>query len=355
MKHESRFGRFLDNVSLNPTRVDRIESAISHLKKFVRDDNPISAVFIDLFEQGSWALTTAIRPLNEQDEFDVDLVLLLEVGLLPHHRRSPENVIAWIADRLRTDDDYEGKVSIKKRCVRIDYAGEFHLDIVPAAPVADGILKPVRVPNRENGTWQVSDPLGYADWFKYVSSTCDGMLPSVVKSAKYWQSLKVADRSRPRSILLTTLLGQRVAIDHLTEPEVFVTTLENLSDYLNSLSAVPWIANPTLSSEDLARDWTVEQFEVYRAKLGSAVMKGQKALEEPDSQKSAKLWRDLFGRAYPLLSKKDEEDKISEAGELSRGIREKNVYVTSGGAVTLGEPDEGGVLVTHHRSHGEDF
>ena len=38
---------------------------------------------------------------------------------------------------LKQNENYADKLRLKTRCVTVDYAGDFHLDVVPRAPLVD--------------------------------------------------------------------------------------------------------------------------------------------------------------------------------------------------------------------------
>ena len=56
------------------------------------------------------------------------------------------------------------KLIKKNRCARINYTGDFHMDILPGCIVISGDSK-IMVPDRELQNWTSSDPKGYANWF----------------------------------------------------------------------------------------------------------------------------------------------------------------------------------------------
>ena len=56
-------------------------------------------------------------------------------------------------------------VSPKNRCVRITYANEFYMDILPACKDSTAGGTCIRVPDRDMRAWTASNPIGYADWF----------------------------------------------------------------------------------------------------------------------------------------------------------------------------------------------
>lgn len=352
MKLNDHFSKFLNNIRLNDTRIERITSALSKLHKFVENDGPLSEALVILFEQGSWAMGMTIRPQKDSDAFDVDVVLVLDLSKRPSDKRTPVEVVRWLATRLRQDDDYREKVSEKKRCVRINYAGDFHLDIIPAYLYDKSNLNsPIYVPHKNGGSgdWELSHPKGFMDWVSDINDTCGGRFRAVVQMVKHWRGLKIGEETRPKSILLTTLLGQHAAQGCSSHAEMLVRTMENLDACLQKLTSVPIIWNPSLPSENLARDWTQEQFDIFKGKVNSATKAMRAALNEPDKAKSIEQWRKIFGNAFPLTTDED----VEEARGLKAGIENKTVSVGPTGRVIVGDAAGAGVPVSSHRSHGD--
>src|SRR5438552_11877277 len=155
------FEIFDERIGLDKTRLSRVRSAYSSLEKFIRDDGPLSEVFVDLYPQGSVALNTAIKPQKDGQEFDADAVFVLDITKRPADKRSPQEVIAWVASRLRNRPQFEGTVRERARCVRIDYAGDFHLDVVPG--YLAGLSGVIFVPDKAMG-WRRSNPKAYVAW-----------------------------------------------------------------------------------------------------------------------------------------------------------------------------------------------
>ena len=85
----------------------------------------------EIYPQGSVRLQTPVKPIAHL-EFDLDLICLLH--LHPAFYREPMTVYAMVEERLRANGLYRNKIERYKRCLRITYANEFHLDITPALP-----------------------------------------------------------------------------------------------------------------------------------------------------------------------------------------------------------------------------
>jgi len=346
VKINDHFNRFHSEIGLDPTRKARIDSAYSNLESFVWSDEEISGIAYEVFKQGSYVIGTAVKPLKSNQEFDVDVVLALDVDALSRDQRSPKRVIEWLADRLRENSPYKGKVQQRDRCVRLRYAGDFHVDIVPADCPGNinGILL---IPDREAKNWNQTHPKGYMGWCDRIQDASNDKFTRVVKMLKWWRNLKFGKDSGPRSMVLTTLVGNHIPSGCSSDAEALVLTMESMNAYLSSSYLVPVIPNPSLANENLARDWTQEQFELLKERFQAATEKARKAYEEQDKDQSISLWQELFGGAFPKLT-------AEEAKRMEAIARAGTGYVTSKGRVTSEKPGEVHRRVPPHKYYGDD-
>ena len=65
--------------------------------------------------------------------------------------------------RLRDHATYQSILEPIDWCLRLNYAGDFHLDVIPACPGGGG--NSLKVPDRALEAWITSSPKEYADWF----------------------------------------------------------------------------------------------------------------------------------------------------------------------------------------------
>lgn len=135
---------------------------------------------VRIFPQGSFALGTAIKPI-EGDDYDVDAVCLLT---RPPTRWTQRQLKEAVGDRLLQHGKY--KTMLKppeggRRCWTIQYADEsrFHLDVLPAKPDQWQWLLGHGVPEKyaelsiqitcrdsyDDVVWPKSNPGGYLRWF----------------------------------------------------------------------------------------------------------------------------------------------------------------------------------------------
>jgi hypothetical protein len=276
------------------------------LRKHIEADGPLSKVLKEVFLQGSYRQDTAIRPTNST-QFDVDVVLALDAraprGLLELlERRDPDDVLGWVASRLRTIPGYAGKVHQKKRCVCVEYENEFHMDIVPAhAP--DGADHGVLVPDRKRESWIRSNPKGYMAWCTQRNKATNGRFVRVTKYLKAWRDQSVAQAARPKSIILQSLIGRACPEQDCADAAATVATLRAVHKVYSEATAwwsAPTVKNPVLDDENLAAGLTYDEAKRFEGELKVALGKAEAAYAEPNSQRSALLWQGLFGTRFPL-------------------------------------------------------
>ena len=82
-----------------------------------------------IYTQGSVRIDTTVKPIG-QDEFDVDLVCEMRIDA----EHDPAHVYELIWQRLHENERYRPILERKNRCLRLNYAGDFHMDILPAIP-----------------------------------------------------------------------------------------------------------------------------------------------------------------------------------------------------------------------------
>lgn len=184
------------------------------------------------------------------------------------------------------------------RCVTLNYAGDFHLDVVPGVTRQAGHF----ICNREKDCFEETDGTGYRNWFSEQCRISRVNLKRVVRLLKY-----VRDRQHnyvAKSILLTTLAGNAVhPSDRGTEvvrtvANTLTTVLTRMDGYLERHPAMPGIKNPAMPSEDFNRHWNQAQYEYFRERVHSHAEIARQALASPSIEDSIRIWRRLFGSNF---------------------------------------------------------
>lgn len=233
-----------------------------------REGSPLAVFCPRVFAQGSVAIGTTVRPRG-REEHDVDLVLLLHMDSM-----DAMGLYRLVRDRLAANATYKAILEGMNRCLRLKYAGEFHLDILPARPDPDRHGTWLLVPDRELRSWSPSDPEGFAGWFLQNASQpyqkmsleteplpeledadAKSPLQRAVQLLKRRRDVYFdGDDDAPRSVVLTTLAarahrGERTALAALE------ATLDNLAAEIEGTSGIIEVQNPTRPQENFAEKW----------------------------------------------------------------------------------------------------
>ena len=155
-----------DVLDLPPSKHQDAISKYEAVGNFLGQPGTLVAPFDPLiYAQGSLSYGTCVKPVGEE-EFDLDLVCLLRnPGIIT--QREAKNLIGR---RLKEDSTYIEMVEEKNRCWRLNYAGNFHLDILPAKPDSRTDTA-ILVPDKGLKTWKPSNPKGFCEWFLMRSAT----------------------------------------------------------------------------------------------------------------------------------------------------------------------------------------
>ena len=291
-KNDQEFQDFLrDEVNLNQTRLDRLQTAVGAVNTYLKDH---LRGYQKMEPQGSYALGTLIKPVDDNDEYDADIQIVMN----PNPSWQPKDYLDAVYDTLRKNETYAGKLRRKTRCVTIDYAGEFHLDVVPRV-TSNGQHN---VCNSTTNQFEVTDGTGYRDWFNEKNRITGGNLKRVVRLLKYLRDHK--NNYTVKSILLTTLAGNAIyPSDEGTEgvstvADTLVTVLSRMDSYLQQHPNMPSIKNPVLSTETFNRHWDQAKYANFSNRVHSHAQTVQRADRESSREETIKVHQGLFGDGF---------------------------------------------------------
>ena len=155
------------------------QQAVTHYRavgEWLKEDPILSGLASRIFPQGSMQLQTTVRPWR-YIEYDLDLVYLIEVV----NGTTPRALYGKVQRRLMEHQVYRERLNSLPRCLRLTYAGDFHLDVVPACPdpmmggtyMTRGASAPIPkgTPNGSKSSARNKENrmLPFARWFRYRS------------------------------------------------------------------------------------------------------------------------------------------------------------------------------------------
>ena len=291
-KNNEQFREFLrDEVNINDSRLKRLHRGVRGVRRQLKDN---LKGYQKVEPQGSLALGTIIKPVDDNDEYDADI----QVVMNPNPDWEPKDYLNAVYQTLKENKNYADKLRLKTRCVTIDYAGDFHLDVVPRVTIRGKHY----VCNRDENIFEATDGNGYREWFNEKNRITGGDLKRVVRILKYLRDHK--NNYTVKSMMLTTLAGNTIrASDEGTEAvrtvaDTLVTVLTRMDAYLQKHRTAPEVKNPVLSSENFNRHWDQKKYANFRKRVNSHAATAKKAKSEDSIEKAIKMWQKLFGESF---------------------------------------------------------
>jgi len=273
---------------------------------FDREESAVSVNNPHIFPQGSFRLGTAIRPLDEREEYDLDLACKLQDGISKsrHTQETLKKLIGIELAAYRKARGIKKELETKHRCWRLEYQDDlsFHMDIVPCIPADEKrqktILESIRSTDLDEyvagaasqttvsitddrhesykhlcDDWHISNPEGYAKWFEYRMNPQQTRIllekaqvddvPLFKKKTPLQRVIQILKRhrdnwskdnpdSKPISIIITTLAARAYS----GETDI-VGALENVLEKMGDLvrPSRPRVPNPVDPKEDFADRW----------------------------------------------------------------------------------------------------
>lgn len=315
MKLIKHFDAFLVNkVNLGDARIAQLNERVTAITNFLQTgDDRFAENFIDVLPQGSYAHRTIINPVQQSDEFDADLLLEMEEV----DDWEPEDYVEELYKVFRASSTYRGMVSRHDRCVKVDYANEFHIDVVPYMERHGQHYITNRIENR----FELTNPEGYNEWLDGQNRLTSGRLVKVIRLMKYLRDFKGTFSCK--SVILSILLGNRVTdaaawgddSKYKDVPTALKSIVGSLDDYLQANPTMPSIDDPSEPTENFNHRWNQVEYANFRNKIN--VYRGwiDEAFDEEDAEESKTKWRRLFGDKFGTY-----DTTVKKASEAHIGV-----------------------------------
>lgn len=276
---------------------------------FNRENSSFKDVDINIFPQGSFALGTTIKPINDQEEYDLDMGCKINIPNFKslYSQIQLKEMVGAELESYRVAKGIKQELEEKHRCWRLEYMDEikFHLDIVPCIPLNNDkqanykkmledafgykeflnnsmVDAAINITDDRLGNytivsqdWNISNPEGYLKWFEDRMTTGEYGLysRSSVTPVPIYKRKTILQRciqllkrhrdnmfgendSKPISIIITTLAA-RAYNGELNLEVAMVNLLENMPRFINT--SFPRVPNPVNPNEDFTDRWDMPE------------------------------------------------------------------------------------------------
>lgn len=296
-------------VQLSRTDYDKAVDRFGTMQDWIdREGSPLRGLVTLMYPQGSMAVGSTVARVSEKDEFDIDVIVDLDI----RHAASPEVVLDNLHHAIRGEPGsrYWGKTTRHTRCVCVSYEDGMHIDLTPAVRVARRLDRTSVIfhskPEDANVPEQhlLANPWGMADWFKshtkidadfasfyeqrsanYYGRHLQARAPAegvpdrtpahqksraliVLQLMKRWRNVLFcrndrANLRRPPSVLLTKLVGDNANRTHTLSEELEhqASCILARFEVERSLGRLICEVNPRCHEDVLTDRWPANQFD----------------------------------------------------------------------------------------------
>lgn len=348
--------RMAEALQLDKTRYELMKQHYEAIKKWIETDEAFFKPFkYELYPHGSVRTRTTVKPIGK-DEFDLDIALHIKTNFKNH---TPEKIYNELRRRLKEHALYSEKMELKNRCIRLNYAGDFHIDILPGIQENEWDENKLRVPDRALKTWVSSNPRGYAKWFLEKTNVLKFSLlekalraenlPSNdyenkkplqrgVQLIKRYRDIyfQKDDTYKTSSVVLTTIAGQ-----FYNGEESIYLTVENIVNrillHTRNMSGRIKVVNPVNADEDFTDKWEDEPGYYYAFKAFSEHLykEWQELKKENGVIPEGNILKGLFGDELYFGAQTSQANVIEKARTSNQlGINRTTGSLTSVGMIS---------------------
>ncbi|MBC7877356.1 MAG: nucleotidyltransferase [Anaerolineales bacterium] len=302
--HNLFLQKLSESLDISESLYQKIEDRYRSIGEWLnREQSRIDIYSPVIYPQGSIRLGTVIKPVNDEDEYDVDLVCELQITKEKTTQKYLKDLVGNEIKGYAIANNMKKPVGEGCRCWTLKYSESenFHADILPAVPdgfyfgrnlaknnySSDWSQEAIAITDNTNPfyeqisqDWSQSNPKGYALWFQQrmkvqygfaltelvkkgrvenidiLDSKIRTPLQRAVQILKRHRDIMFADETddKPISIIITTL----AALSYDNEAnlvDAIINIVQKMPGHILQRDGVDWIPNPVNPMENFADKW----------------------------------------------------------------------------------------------------
>jgi len=309
MKQVNDFNIFLrDVVNLPQTKLDYLDDRVARVYKALKKAD-LGTQVLGMEKQGSWAHLTIINP-RDGEEFDADFMLELKERI----DWSPSDYQSPVLDALQDYCDAQGMNTDpepKTRCVRIAYANDMHIDVVPYVKLA---RKGECIVNAETDEWEDTNPEGFTTWMHEKDAIANGNMRRVLRILKYLRDHRNCFEDT-KSIILTTIVGERITQHVLRShpgcydnvPTALHRITADLANWVRDMPDRPEIEDPSRKEATFTHRWPQSEYDAFRNDIQDVAARVEAAITcLTTTSESTQKWREVLGEKFGQTEREED-------------------------------------------------
>lgn len=373
-RKEKILEKILREIELTDSEYEAAERSYNAIGEYIGGNISYD---VRVIPQGSFRLGTVTKPINEEDDYDVDLVAIVNNKFM-----SAKDLKNIIGDVLKSSKRYSEKLEEGKRCWTIKYAdsAKYHADVLPAMERETySATKELIMTHKEDEyseyEFRSTNPEAFSDWFfsriekekkilkeefsiknkvdietipDYKIKTT---LQSAIKILKRYRDIKFKEdlENKPISVILTTLMG-KIYTGNETIYELIEKFSNEYQQYIEKDENGNYkISNPVNEDENFADKWPKHPereraFFRFMDELKKDIVYNR-LLNEGTNLEQANEYKRIFGenvveRAYEKM-----------ANEMRSSREESKLYINDNGNITQ---EKTNTVIKKHNFYGQE-
>ena len=396
---KNEFSRILEylaeSLDISESHFNEAEERYQAVGKWLeRDSSIIEKYNPGIYTQGSFRLGTVIKPITDEEKYDIDLVCELNLTKKRVSQKLLKDLVGFEIKSYAQANNMKKPAKESRRCWTLSYADgtQFHMDILPCIPDSEAfklILKSQGIPGSISEhaiaitdnilpnydyfdeDWLRSNPKGYAEWFKermkiqfevrrmILAESIEAKaedVPDYKVKTTLQRAVQILKRHRdimfekdpdgkPISMIITTLAAHA----YNNEADLYDSLdsiIKGIPEYILTKNGSPWIPNPVNPDENFADKWKEDpkkelNFRTWLAQVEKDLVS---AFNKSGIDKVADRLKSAFGdRAV--------NEAMKRMGDDFRSKRESGLLKMTAGTGILGET--GFTPVKKHTFYGK--
>lgn len=302
---DNLFKEFDKELNITPSKKESLMKSRDNIRDKIRDyfkekhPNYKPTFYI----QGSYKLGSLIRTKDDTCDLDDGV----------YFKDNPDNVTGttlqkWIKNAV--DGITDASPNHKKKCIRVDYAKNYNIDI----PVFVFDESSETHPNLavKDSNFQKDDPKEFIEEFRDVKSE---QMVRMIKYLKSWCDHKRQDM--PSGLSMTVLTMKHYLANNRDDIALKTLLVEIEKNLKNNFKCLM----PTTPKDDLFENYTDIKKQNTLNNLFCFIEDAKKAIDEKNIKKASELWKKHLGDRFPIG--KDENEENIDSNSL------KNIIGTS--------------------------
>lgn len=279
------FQNYHEEISLPKSKKEYLISGRDAVRERIENyfENEKEVTKPTFFQQGSFAIKTVVNPLS--GEYDLDDGVYLQ-HLNTDNLPKTETVHGWFVEALKNHT--KERPIDKNNCIRILYAGDYHIDL----PIYCEKDSKILLARKGADQWINSDSKAFSEWFYTHLNTQGEQMRRIIKYMKAWKDYQGIDIP---GIVFTVLCVQNFIAVSDRDDSCLVKVAENSLLCLKTNSNLNMPVEPY---DDLLTKYSYSELDQLKSSFKNLIENGNEAIDNISKDEAIDEWGLILGDRF---------------------------------------------------------